>query len=431
MTRAPRHEKSFMAAANHFSSKHLRMGGLVFNLLLLAGCAQQGGLLGEGLRLTTFTTSPEVVVQPVAAVQQLPLKATVIADQQTEVVVKKTEVVITPASDQQKLPAWCEYLKEDSAAQAAIMRSPSISGNLSNDGKAGLSVGVSLTSIAKANLLENSAEVRCRRYMAETGLQKLVFLSPQGLTSAGFKAKASSILSQQKEIKALRRKIAAAMVNGDMDRERATILSGLADQLLVDANTAKSQADRRTGDLLGAKDQASVLGSELLRAEADMEDVNSRLRTYDAIDISVSAGWNDDLSTGGLDVTDEGFSGKVSFSMKLGAGLPSRFNHEERAKQAKLRAIKSEEGGALWQVGVLRLAHERAIEGLEESKAKLDDALKDANRLLAALNGVENPTFQATYISARLQIIKLKSDKAAISSSLDEIRSNLKRLKVS
>ena len=431
MTRVQRHEKSSMAAANHFSFKQRRAGGMALSMLLLAGCAQQSGLFGEGLRLTTFSSSPEVVVQQAAQAQPLPLKATVIADQQSELVLEKPAVVITPAAAQQKLPAWCEYLQEDSSAQATIMRSPSLSGSLSDDGKAGLSVGVSLTNIAKANLLENSAEARCRRYMAETGLQKLVFLSPQGLTSAGFKAKASSILAQKKVIQDLRRKIATAMASGDMDRERATVLSGFADQLLVDANTAKSQADRRTGDLLGAKDQASVLGQELLRAEADIEDVNSRMRTYDSIDVSVSAGWNDDLSTGGLDVTDEGFSGKVSFSMKLGAALPSRFNHEERAKQAKLRAIKSEEGGALWQVSVLRLAHERAIEGLEESKAKLDDALADANRLVAALNGVENPSFQATYISARLQVIRLKSDKAAISSSLDEIRSNLKRLKIS
>jgi hypothetical protein len=291
-----------------------------------------------------------------------------------------------------------------------------------------VSLGLSVTDFAKANVLEETAEARCRRYMAESGLQKLIFLSPQGLTSSGYRAKAESIGKRKKDIQALRRRISQAMADGFVDHERATNLMGFADQLLAEAAQAKSQADRRTGDFLGAKDRASLLGKELLRAEADLEDLNSRMRTFDAVDVSVSAGWNDDLADNGFDKAKDSFGGKVSFSVKLGAVAPSRFEHEERAKQAKLRAI-GEEGGPLWQVNVLRLAHERAIAGLEESRGKIDSAIAEANKLLAALEGVKNPEFQATGLQARFRIIQLKADKAAVEGSLAEIRSNLKRLK--
>mgnify|MGYP000892867986 CR=1 FL=1 len=49
-----------------------------------------------------------------------------------------------------------------------------------------------LSWVAEEQTLQ-SAEVRCRLYKAESGLHKLVFLSPQGLTAAGYRAKADTI----------------------------------------------------------------------------------------------------------------------------------------------------------------------------------------------------------------------------------------------
>ncbi len=203
---------------------------------------------------------------------------------------------------------------------------------------------------------------------------------------------------------------------------------GLADQLLSEGASAKSQADRRTGDFLGTQDQASLLGREMLRAESDLEDLNSRMRTFDNVDVSVSAGWSDDITRDDFAVNSDGFSGKVSMSIKLGAVLPQRFEHEERAKRAKLRAI-GEEGGAMWQVNVLRLAHERAIAGLEESRQKIESAMAETKKLLRALDGVNGPEFKGTAYGAKIRLMQLKADKAAVEGSIAEIRTNLKRLK--
>ena len=408
-----------MAIANRSSSKKRGLA-LWFTMLSLAGCAGQSNLLGEGLRLSILDPAKEIRV--IKAAEAPVLKPTLIET-------SASRTVITPAaSTPAKLPAWCEYLSEDTAAQTAIMRSPRLTGSATEDGKASVSLGLSLSDFAKANAMEESAEARCRRYMAETGLQKLVFLSPQELTSAGFRAKAKAIGNHRADIQGLRRRTAKAMADGDLDREKATSLMGLADQILAEGANAKSQADRRTSDLLGTKDHASVLGRELLRAEADLEDLNSRMRTIDSVDVSVSAGWSDDITKDDFAVNSSAFSGKVSLSMKLGAVLPQRFEHEERAKRARLRAI-SEEGGTMWQINVIRLAHERAIEGLVESASKIDSAITETRKLLSALKGVEAPEFQGAGIQAKFRLIQLESDKAAVQGSIAEIRANMKRLK--
>jgi hypothetical protein len=407
-----------MAHANRFSFD-LKSSAFGLSFLALAGCAGQSNLL-EGLRLDTLQGGRDIaVVSSEKPLADVPLKSTLV-DSKVE--------IMPAASKPEKLPAWCEYLKEDTYAQTTIMRSPRMSGSFADDGKANVGLGMSITDFAKANVMEETAEVKCRRYMAESGLHKLVFLSPQGLTSAGYRAKYESVQKSKKELQALRRNISKAMNDGFLDRERATVLMGLADQLMAEGASAKSQADRRTGDFLGKRDHASLLGREMLRAEAELEDLNSRMRTFDNVDVSVSAGWADDVTSEDFAVNSEGFSGKISMSVKLGAVLPQRYDHEERAKRAKLRAI-GEEGGAMWQVNVLRLAHERAIAGLEDARAKILSSMEEANKLTKALDGVRNPEFQGTAYAARIRVMQLKADKAAVEGSIAEIKSNLKRLK--
>ncbi len=135
----------------------------------------------------------------------VPLKPTISDD----------KAIIHPAAAKPaKLPAWCEYLQEDTYAQTTIMRSPRLGASANDSGKTAVSLGMSLTDIAKADLMEESAEAKCRRYMAESGLQKLVFLSPQGLTSAGYRAKYDAVQKSKKELQALRRQVSQAMSDG-------------------------------------------------------------------------------------------------------------------------------------------------------------------------------------------------------------------------
>lgn len=402
----------------------------IAGVLLLAGCATRGPLLEQfgSLRLATDDSDTPVVPAPV------PLRSTVIEPTgrgaAADDIVGSTAAA-KPVPVKAELPRshWCDYLREDTAAQTTIMRSPTLSGSIDDDAKTSLSLGLSLTGLAKADLMEQAADVRCQKYLAENGLQKLVFVSPQGLTSAGHRAKLKSIQAQKKDIARLRKRVAEALNDGSMDRERATALNVLADEILAEAEASRSQADRRTETALMPSQSADVYGAALLAAEADLEDINSRMRTFDSIDVSASVGWNDDVTADGFNANDQSFNGKLSFSMKLGAASPRRFEHEAAAKEAKLRAIQGEEGGPLWQVGVLRRAHERALAGLAQQQQQLDAAIRKAEGLAQMLAGVNNPEFVPPLIQARLQLIKLRADRAAVAGSIAEIEANMKKLK--
>ena len=114
--------------------------------------------------------------------------------------------------------------------------------------------------------------------------------------------------------------------------------------------------------------------------------------------------------------------------MKLGVINPRRFEHERLASEAKDRAIRNEDGGPIWQAEELRRNQQRAIAALEESSRRIDKAMAEARKLLSALSDVGQPEFEGARFNARYQLLKMRADKAAITGSLVEIRSNLKHL---
>jgi hypothetical protein len=413
-----------MLVMRHFISSRRTAILATLCLVGVGGCT--GGQL-LSLRPSVEPAAGEIVstTAPVAAVTQvknLPLKPSVepVSDIQK----------IEPVSDEvrERKSSWCQALREGAAADATILRSPTLLGSIDDSGKASLNLGLSYSSFKKANLMQQAAEVRCRKYLAETGLQVLVFVSPQNLTAAGYRAKYDKINEQNKELKKLRLSIAKALKAGDIDREKATSIAVLMDRLLAEGDSSKSQADRRISERLLDGKSTNALAHDLLLAEAELDKINSEISTANAMDVSAKVGWGDNVSTNGLDVSDQSFNGKVSFSIQLGALNPQRFEHERLATEAKQRAIKLEEGGAIWQVGVLRRAHERAIAGLEESQKKIEDAISKAKHLLAVLNSEPLPDFEGARLNARFEIIKLYADRAGVVGSLSEIRTNLNRL---
>jgi hypothetical protein len=387
-------------------------------MLLVVGCASSDLLVGN-LRLKTVEDAPAVAKPALPQIRS--------ATKDEKVIIKPAASVAeytTPETSE-----WCRYIAEDTAAQATILRSPSLSGSVNDGGRTSLSLGLSASSFNKARLIETAAGLRCRQHLAETGLQKLIFISPQGLTSAGFRAKSLAIARKRGDLERLRKQAKAELRAGNLTAERATSIAVLIDQIVADGNEAKSQADRRLADGLAAPQAAKALGQELLRAEAELEDLNSALRTTENMDVSVSAGWNDDLNNG-WQANSDSFSGKVSFSIKLGAVAPQRFRHERLAKEAKLNAIASQEGGVLWQVGLLRRAHERALQGLEESRRKLGAAILEADRLVATMRTISDPEFSGVSIAAKVQAVRLQAERAAVEGSIAEIHENIARLKL-
>lgn len=404
-----------MPAARPSSSSRTAAFAVLSAVLGISGCAGHGALLGDAtLRLTTIDDSQTAA----AAVPQ----PRIVPAAETPA----TQDIVVQASP--KRSAWCDYLKEDAAADATVMRSPTLGGQIDDQNKGSVSLSLSYSSFRKASLIEQSAEARCRSYMAESGLQKVVFLAPQTLSAAGYGAKAAAIQRHTANLERAKARINKELKAGTITAGTAASLTAMIEGLYSAAAEARSQAPRREtadGMLTGPAAQYSA---ELLRAEDDLADISSRMRTADAFDVSLEAGYNDSTSGNGLDTLDDGLSGKVKFSMKLGAFAPQRYEHEQRARQARPAAIRDQEGGALWQIRALREAHQKATSGLEDSRARLERAIAETRHFLSVHETTPDPEFAGAAIEAKLRLIQLESDKAAVTGSLAEIRAKLKQL---
>ena len=329
-------------------------------VLGISGCSSRTGIFGDAgasaaLRLQTIDETAAAAVPPAPRIQ--PAAETAAA----------TDIVTPPRPHS----AWCDYLAEDAAADATVLRAPTLSGQVDDQKKSAVSLSLSLSSFRKADLLEQSAEARCRSHLAETGLQEVVLLAPQTLSAAGYKAKAKAIAQHVADLERMKAKIAREKTAGNLTADKAASLTAMIEGLYAAAAEARSEAERRSAADGMVTGPAAQYSAELLKAESDLAELGSRMRTADAFDVSLVAGYSDGNFADGLDSMSDGWSGKVKFSMKLGAFAPQRYAHEQRARDARLAAIREEEGGALWQVKMLREAHFKTISGLEEQRGRM------------------------------------------------------------
>jgi hypothetical protein len=337
-------------------------------------------------------------------------------------------VEIRPATfsetDDSSNSAWCQYLKEDSAAEATILRSPSLNGSVDDGGKLGIGLGISISSFNKARLIEEAAQVKCRSHLAQERFQKRAAIAPLSLTAGGYRAKSISILVRQDELAELREQVKFELRRGNITAEKAASLSVLIDEINLEGNVAKLQAARSTQSVVKAP-QAGPYREDLIEAEAELDAINRKIRMADAVDVSVSAGWNDLGLRDGFDGQEDSFGGKVSVSFKLGAVAPQRFEHERRARDAKLKALQEQVNAPDGQVA----AQQQALADLTQSQAGLNETLADTIKLVKVLGSVSSPEFAGTFIAAKIQVVRLLVEKAAVDGSIDEIRQNMKRPK--
>jgi hypothetical protein len=81
------------------------------------------------------------------------------------------------------------------------------------------------------------------------------------------------------------------------------------------------------------------------------------------------------------------------------------------------------------QVATQQEAQEQALVELTQSQAKLSGALADTTHLVKVLGSVNSPEFAGTFIAAKIQVVRLQAEKAAVDGSIDQIRQSMKRSK--
>ncbi len=323
---------------------------------------------------------------------------------------------------------WCTYLKEDAAAEATILRAPTLSGEINDEGRKGVNLGFDLMNIPKSVLIERTAVAKCKRYKATSALNQMILTIPGKLTRAGFAAKARSIKANSRQLRAVKTLAAQELRTGVLDKRQADTLRVKVDMLIAEGKKADSEAaSRKSLDYYGNQ-SLKAASSQLLAAERELADINSDIRTADAFSVNLQSGWRDALVQDGLKVQDDSFYGGVKVSVKLGALNPMRAEHERAALAARLRAHNSEPGSAFWKLREIISAQNAARSGLLASRRQLQRALSTARGLKASL-----PRNDEAYIASRLEIeiriIAIKAKLAGVNASLAEIDHSLKRFK--
>ena len=84
---------------------------------------------------------------------------------------------------------------------------------------------------------------------------------------------------------------------------------------------------------------------------------------------------------------------------------------------------------AVGQVAAQQEAQQRALVELTKVQAKLSETLADTKNLVEVLSSVSSPEFAGTFIAAKIQVVRLLAEKAAVDGSIDEIRQSMKRPK--
>lgn len=323
---------------------------------------------------------------------------------------------------------WCKYLMRDAAADATILRAPTISGEINDDGRKNATLGYDLVDIARAELTERAARVKCQRHIAQSALTRASIVAPNNLTRAGHREKARIIFANRHRLVAIKALAARELRAGSLDQAQSARLALAVDRLLSDGQSARSEAEKRKGLVAFDLENISELASRLLKAERDLADIKSTMRSADAVSVNLEGGWREGFVQNGVKVQSSSLYGGVKVSMKLGAFNPLRFRHERAAIKARLRAHSTEPGSVFWRLREVTAAHVRARTGLVASARQLRIGLTKAQALLRA-----TPRHDSAYIVQRqgtqVDIIRLEADLAAARASIRQLDHNLARLR--
>jgi hypothetical protein len=335
---------------------------------------------------------------------------------------EKAAVLVT--ADQS---SWCTYLEEDAAAEAMLLLHPTVSAEVDYQGHKTIRLGYDLANLRTAGLIKEKAEAKCRNYLARSALNSLIIIAPNQLTRATFDAQAKVIEQRRGALLRFQQQIRDEVKNGVLTIDQAGSLLVEADWIIADGAKASSEAARRQIFNNDNIREISAAGQLLLDAEREIADLNSSLRTAEALSVTVEAGWRDSSSWEEFNTEENSWflAGKVS--AKLGIFNPALQRHEHRALQARLQAQESEPGSVFWRIKELINAFEQSKDGLLASRKQLA-AAKNTAETLKKILPENNADYFAQLYKTELEIIKLEAGIAGIDASLTTIEQHLTRL---
>ena len=310
----------------------------------------------------------------------------------------------------------CRRILADSGVQTTILRSPTLSSEITDTKDVDLSLGYDFMNLKRANLTEEIALARCEQQALFVRLAQLLTTSEQSLSRAGYLAIADYLRDKREEFASIRVGTKKALEAGELTVQTATALEQYLDQIIAREAEARGEAARRQFIDKLHKGSFAGLDDQIVAVETRLADIERRRRTLNALSFSANANYGVNGDTQEGDAT-----ASVTMSVRLGAFTERRHNLEQVSEEARISAFDEEGSGAFWRSRQLR-------ESIVASLASLDAQRKDIIRSIdkAKLNSqlddlTDELELHLPQLRARIDILALTSRLRGVEASIVDI----------
>ena len=237
-----------MSDVRHSSSKSRYVLAMaLMATTLLGGCSQTtGNIFAGGLG---NAKTQEAAKAPKPVVQSADLKSHGIDKQAVASLNKEapraSEAGTASAYNIDENSAWCRYLKNDAAANAEIVASPTLSASTDESGNGSFNIGMNLLDIKKADLVRQSGDARCQLHAASKSIEVTMRLANESTKFASDQAQYNYLASRQQEMASIVAKAASLVSAGVLTTQQVSELEKTQQDINAEMNLAKSEADKR------------------------------------------------------------------------------------------------------------------------------------------------------------------------------------------
>lgn len=324
------------------------------------------------------------------------------------------------------LSARCRLVLANTGISTAILRSPTLSGNIDTDANYGIGLSFDFVDLKRADLQEELALAKCYHIAISVKMTQLLVSSSQSLTRSGFLAKAQQLRKAAPQLKRYRRQIGAALNSGNLTETRAAILRQYIDQMRSNEAKARGEASKRELVDRMLKRGFANLDSQLVAAERRVHDIQARIRTVGAVTLrgEVNYGGSTDLSTNGSTLSGHNgeLSGSLKVAVRLGALSERRHQLEEVARRARVDALSEQDVGVLWRTAELAKANDRGLNALYAVRRDLKAGLKQARRNTRRVPTAFEEDLFMPRMRARIDILILQADLAGVNATIADTK---------
>ena len=326
--------------------------------------------------------------------------------------------------------AACRFLRKSADSEAIIIGSPTLSASSDEDGSGSVSIGMNLLDLRKSDLIRASGDAKCRLHEATKKIEATLGLGAEATRFARNWAKQDYLRKHLGEMQNISKRASGYVQQGMMTTQDATRVRTEISVLRSEMEAAKAKAS--LGQNLPAitpNDVRSRHGA-LIEATNDLQNIEREIRTNDALELSLSAGYryNDEFNNDLQRSANAGGFARINVGIRLGALTSRRNTLEEEAAGARLDTLFEENAGTVWKSGFSERAINRMLKDLKKSEAELDRAMIRAKQTIAKLEEDEDQTTLSVKLSVKIEIIRIGANRAEVRAAIKQLQNNQKNI---